>query len=163
MLIRENNLFGEIELFRKNKTRTHNVICISDIAEVLVLRYDYFMMFSPREMISEVEREVNAKCKVMSVKYSEDCESKDSQKRDKEKYASSIIKGRSLSTSKAQSSNQMIERNPTYKQISTKNHFFMPRRTLIQFPRIPKLLSEKNADKNEVMKKSISEIYAENR
>lgn len=52
MLIRENNLFEEIELFRKNKTRTHKIICISDYAEVLVLSFEYFMMFSPREMIS---------------------------------------------------------------------------------------------------------------
>ena len=156
MLIRENNLFGEIELFKKNKTRTHNVVCVSDIAEVLVLTYEYFMMLCPQEMLNEIEAGAITKCTVMNVKFSEDCEAKDSQKRDKEKYIDRLKK-----KSKPHSCKDMIyvERNPSNKPISTKSNFFKARRTHIKFPMLPRLASCERAeveDSKEQMRKSSS-------
>lgn len=156
MLIRENNLFGEIELFKKNKTRTHNVVCVSDIAEVLVLTYEYFMMLCPQEMLNEIEAGAITKCTAMNVKFSEDCEAKDSQKRDKEKYIDRLKK-----KSKPHSCKDMIyvERNPSNKPISTKSNFFKARRTHIKFPMLPRLASCERAEveeSKEQMRKSSS-------
>lgn len=156
MLIRENNLFGETELFKKNKTRTHNVVCVSDIAEVLVLTYEYFMMLCPQEMLNEIEAGAITKCAVMNVKFSEDCEAKDSQKRDKEKYIDRLKK-----KSKPHSCKDMIyvERNPSNKPISTKSNFFKARRTHINFPMLPRLASCERAEieeSKEQMRKSSS-------
>ena len=156
MLIRENNLFGETELFKKNKTRTHNVVCVSDIAEVLVLTYEYFMMLCPQEMLNEIEAGAITKCTAMNVKFSEDCEAKDSQKRDKEKYIDRLKK-----KSKPHSCKDMIyvERNPSNKPISTKSNFFKARRTHIKFPMLPRLASCERAeieDSKEQMRKSSS-------
>ena len=156
MLIRENNLFGEIELFKKQKKRTHNVVCVSDIAEVLVLTYEYFMMLCPQEMLNEIEAGAITKCTAMNVKFSEDCEAKDSQKRDKEKYNELLKK-----KSKPHSCQNIIyvERNPSNKPISTKSNFFKARRTHIKFPMLPRLVSCERAEieeSKEQMRKSSS-------
>ena len=107
-------------------------------------------------MLNEIEAGAITKCTAMNVKFSEDCEAKDSQKRDKEKYNELLKK-----KSKTHSCQNIIyvERNPSNKPISTKSNFFKARRTHIKFPMLPRLVSCERAEieeSKEQMRKSSS-------
>ena len=85
VVIRDNDCFGEIEMFKHIKLRTHTVTCLSERAELLLLNFNYIKSLCPREMIAELEQCAVMKAKVINEKFQGDCEAIDSEKRDKAK------------------------------------------------------------------------------
>lgn len=85
VVIRDNNVFGEIEMFKLVKYRTHSVICLTENAQVLSINYNYFKSLCPKEMINELEQGALTKAKVMSEQFHFDCDAIDNEKRDKAK------------------------------------------------------------------------------
>lgn len=85
VVIRDNNVFGEIEMFKQVKHRTHSVICLTENAQVLSINYNYFKSLCPKEMINELEQGALTKAKVMSEQFHFDCDTIDNEKRDKMK------------------------------------------------------------------------------
>lgn len=109
-------------------------------------------MLSPKEMIKEIEFGALTKCQAMSLKYSDDCDSKDNQKRDIDKH-----KAKSMAVSKTI---EYTERNPNPKKRITKKNFFKPYKTLVKFPQLPTIknnLPVDTKDNNLIFKKSSSQ------
>lgn len=109
-------------------------------------------MLSPKEMIKEIEFGALTKCQAMSLKYSDDCDSKDNQKRDIDKHRSKSVA--------AIKTIEYTERNPNPKKRITKNNFFKPYKTMIKFPRLPNVKTSLPDDTKEnklIFKKSSSQ------
>ena len=87
VVIRDNNVFGEIEMFKLVKYRTHSVICLTENAQVLSINYNYFKSLCPKEMINELEQGALTKAKVISEQFHFDCDAIDNEKRDKTKVS----------------------------------------------------------------------------
>ena len=85
VVIRDNNFFGEIEMYKQIKHRTHSVICLTENSKVLSINYNYFKSLCPKEMIMELEQGALTKAKVMSEQFYFDCDAIDNEKRDKTK------------------------------------------------------------------------------
>lgn len=85
VVIRDNDCFGEIEMFKQIKIRTHTVTCLSEHAELLILNFNYIKSLCPRELFAELEQCAIMKAKVINEKFQGDCEAIDSEKREKAK------------------------------------------------------------------------------